>query len=284
MLPEYKQYIDENGNVTFPPEVTQIEHKAFGFCNRVQCVFIPSTVTYIGSFAFFHCHRLHTVIIEAKIKILRISTFAYCDSLSFITFPDTLIYICSGAFMSNGLSSINLPLTLENIGEQAFAWNFNLIRVTLKQTNAQIGPEAFNNCNNLQLLDICANVTLYNRITTFFPRVTIVRSPDVNVDKIATETHNLHCLVSPSPPTCPSARERWLPLNDKNIATAMRHLYAMRGKIRKDDKPRVKNMFMCLNRCKLPNEIVTLIYEYLPWNDTSIVGDRRDIISMIDLL
>lgn len=125
-------------SISLPEGLTSIGEGTFSSCYSLQEIVIPSTVTYIGIDAFSYCKALETVtftgggtealVIADGVKtqslhsITYTSVFNSCYALTTITFPERTKRIGSFAFVQcPGLETVNLPASLEEIGEEAFS-------------------------------------------------------------------------------------------------------------------------------------------------------------------
>ena len=84
--------------VTVPEEVTAIPSYLFYGANMLEKVVLPDTVTKIGEYAFENCVKLTS-----------------------INLPDSVETIQDGAFYNCGLTSINFPKKLKNVGGYTYA-------------------------------------------------------------------------------------------------------------------------------------------------------------------
>ncbi|MBQ8218485.1 MAG: leucine-rich repeat domain-containing protein [Bacilli bacterium] len=115
---------DESGVITIPEFVTNIEPDAFGGCTKITTV-DASNLTVIGDRAFEGCKNLNT-----------------------ITFSENLTSVGELAFYMCAFEYIVFPDTLENVGENAFTLNTNLVEVDIPET-AIVATSAFDKCDNL---------------------------------------------------------------------------------------------------------------------------------------
>ena len=79
-------------------------------------------VTSIGECAFWRCRRIVTVNIPEPIAIIEDRAFDNCNSLCYVKLPSTLVEIGLGAFSSCAFESIDLPQSVQKIGNEAFKY------------------------------------------------------------------------------------------------------------------------------------------------------------------
>lgn len=77
-----------NTNYNIPKTVTRIGNNAFEK-NTMKDVTLPDSVTYIGKSAFGNCQTLATIIIPSSVKVIDNWAFTYCYELENITYNGT---------------------------------------------------------------------------------------------------------------------------------------------------------------------------------------------------
>ena len=138
-------------------------------------VSLPSTLQTIGQRAFTYCNSLEELIIPEGITEIPIEMANYTTSLKTVKFPSTIKKIGQQAFRSSNLSDgivipegcteivkyafrdcsaiyVELPSTLETVGEYAFAENEAL--TTLYSKAPMIGDYMFKDCLNLEFVTL----------------------------------------------------------------------------------------------------------------------------------
>lgn len=92
------------------------------------------------------------------------NAFRYCD-LTSVVLPNSITVIGAGAFYADYqdlepgmVGELVLPENLQSIGNQAFAWNTRLTKVTIPDSVKHIGQGCFGCCENLSLLTIGSGV------------------------------------------------------------------------------------------------------------------------------
>lgn len=108
------------GGVTYT--VTAVGIWAFSDCTALISVTLPDTVTEIGYGAFLYCSGLTSITLPDGVTSIGERAFEGCSKLATLEFPDELTEIKSSAFMSSGLTSLDLSGTkVRNIEYNAFA-------------------------------------------------------------------------------------------------------------------------------------------------------------------
>ncbi len=178
--------------LSIPNSITKIGSSAFSGCNNLTTINIPPSVNDIGSGAFAGCYGLESItvdngnkvydsrnncnaIIETKSNTLFCGckntiipygiqgiagAFQGCKGLTSVDIPNTVNYIFSNSFSGcSDLSAINLPNSILSIGDFAFAKCSNLSSIEIPNTVTSIGAYAFEQCKSLSKLSIPKSVT-----------------------------------------------------------------------------------------------------------------------------
>lgn len=151
-------------SITIPESVKEIGEYAFSNSNFSEII-LPESVEEIGKNAFEDCSKLEKINIPDKVKVIHPYTFHNCNELSDISLPDGLTAIEEMAFaqnsagQSNHFKSLNLPDSLEYIGERAFWCCDNLEKIIIPDSVNVINKEAFSECTNLKEIVFPNNLT-----------------------------------------------------------------------------------------------------------------------------
>lgn len=122
------------GKVVIPERMTEIHGGAFGTCNKVTAVLVPASMKSINKYAFLDCHNLRSihvdkdnadycsmrgVLYDKSMQTLLTCPGAYRGS---VVVPDGVMKILYGGFFDCyvGLKSVDLPASVESIGQRAF--------------------------------------------------------------------------------------------------------------------------------------------------------------------
>lgn len=156
-------------NLNIGEEVQLIDDFAFTNCNSITKLVIPNSVTTIKSRAFKECKSLDTIEIGNSLQTLADDAFAYCgDSLLYISVNQDNPYFdtrndCNAIIRTSTdelvLGSVNtiIPDGIKSIGNYAFT-NHRMTSINIPMTIQTIGNESFKSCNILDTI-ICEAMT-----------------------------------------------------------------------------------------------------------------------------
>ena len=137
--------------VTLDSKATEINQRAFYYCENLTSIIIPEGVTSIGDRAFYGCDSLNSVDFGDNTRLSSIGDRAFedCENLILINFGDNsqLSSIGDRVFRNcSSLISITIPNSVTSIGEDAFSSCANLTSITIPSSVTSIGTDAFNGC------------------------------------------------------------------------------------------------------------------------------------------
>ncbi len=155
--------------VTLPEGLENIYNGAFSYSKLLTSMKLPSTLKFLDVGAFSGCTGLTTINIPDKMKTHDTTAanrqwpgpFNGCTNLKKVTLSQKLEGIDSEAFQNcknMKLSERELPKTLKNIGDNAFADCTSLENVTLPDSTEYLGISVFYNCQGLTEVNIPAGV------------------------------------------------------------------------------------------------------------------------------
>lgn len=159
-------------SVTIPQNVSYIGNHAFNNCDGITSIIVPDNVKNLGTGAFSQCSSLKTAYIGKNASNLYWGTFNGCSSLVSITVDnDNANYSSENGvlfnknktkliiFPSKNVNTIySVPESVTLIGENAFAYCFNLKNVILPDNLKTIGECAFEECRSLVSVNIPESV------------------------------------------------------------------------------------------------------------------------------
>mmetsp|Transcript_37000 Transcript_37000/g.89910 ORF Transcript_37000/g.89910 Transcript_37000/m.89910 type:complete len:601 (-) Transcript_37000:9-1811(-) len=145
--------------IEIPSSVTVIEEGAFESCISLETVILQqqedaSCLVTIGERAFNCCESLEEIIIPSSVKTIQDCAFRRCTSMVQVSFCDgSLLQVIGNASFQEctALERVNLPRTVETLGSEAFRDCSSLWEVNLSSAEGlhEIGSRAFYRCSSL---------------------------------------------------------------------------------------------------------------------------------------
>lgn len=129
-----------------------IGNGVFSSSENLKYVYIGRGVTSIGDSAFSNCDNLKRVIFlngASDLTSIGDSAFNSCTSLTSFVFPDSLTYIGRHAFAYSGISNLEIPDSVTQLGMMAFRGCENLKSVIIGSGLSTIETGSFLSCENL---------------------------------------------------------------------------------------------------------------------------------------
>lgn len=140
----------------------------------IKRIVVEEGVQYIGDFAFAYNKEVEEVVISSTVCDIGIHVFSGCDNLrniyvrpnnKFYRSVDGVLYDYSCrelVFVPNKLVvfSFEVPKSVTTIGRQAFAYNHNLVEISLSNTIMSIGPGAFERCDHLRKITLSNGISV----------------------------------------------------------------------------------------------------------------------------
>jgi hypothetical protein len=149
--------IDQNGS-TSEYWLTRGNSATVIFETSENC-FNWSGTTIIGFSSSCPTNAKVNLVIPNKCTEIAQGAFANHEEIQNVTLPNNLTTINAGAFYDTGISSITIPGSVKNIGNQAFARCSNLKSVVLSEGVTEIGNMAFIQCTSLTSVTLPDSVT-----------------------------------------------------------------------------------------------------------------------------
>lgn len=122
--------------VIIPNSVTNIDTRAFYYCESLENITIPNSVINIGNSAFDRCVSLENITIPNSVTNIGNWAFSDCESLTGITIPNSVISIGNRAFGScANLSKVSIGSGLKTLGRAAFDFCYDLTEFAVSSSN-----------------------------------------------------------------------------------------------------------------------------------------------------
>ena len=147
--------------------ITALPTQAFYNSKNVEHLILPNTLITIGEEMFYQSD-LRSVVIPTNVTTVGYSAFKRCSSLTTVTFEKESQlktiggdYYYGGAFSDcTALTSIEIPASVETIGNTAFSDCSSLATVTFEKGSRlkTIGNNAYYRCTSLTSIEIPASV------------------------------------------------------------------------------------------------------------------------------
>lgn len=141
--------------------VLSIDDYVFADYRKLEKIVFPSNLEAIGSHAFDNCQNLKEVLFVGNDALILIANNAFsgCISLESIDLPDSLNYLGEFAFSwCTALRSIDIPDSIETIHYSTFSNCSALENVSLPEGLLSIEHDGFINCSNLNAINIPSTV------------------------------------------------------------------------------------------------------------------------------
>ena len=141
--------------VTVPEGVEWINSAAFRNNKVIKEVQLPESLTMISSEAFAQCYALESIDLK-HVKTVQEMAFNSAESLKYVDFGDSLIYIGAWAFDGTALTEIRLPATIKTIADYAFD-RCDIKKIIYEGApyqwkNVQISSRAFDDFDEIEIV------------------------------------------------------------------------------------------------------------------------------------
>ena len=182
----------------------KIEINAFAHCILLSDISLPTSLEYIGEGAFYNCKQITSLNFSQNLTFIDKNAFRYCSGLTNIVFDDTtnkltikdnvfmncpslervklpegLTSIGLGCFSESGkLREINIPASLENIGQESFNQT-SLTSVSMHSSGKlqKISSKLFYKCFNLSSITLCPSIVEIEAEAFAYTALTTIEIP-----------------------------------------------------------------------------------------------------------
>ena len=143
-------------NVKLSEMVSSIGSSVFYGCESLKEIEFSDIVRAIPDYAFYNCKSLETVKFNEIISTIGNYAFFGTDSLRKVVLPDSVTKLGENCFQSGGITEINLPKKISEIGSYAFCDCSDLSSVVWNENNTitKIPERAFSWCASLNEIEL----------------------------------------------------------------------------------------------------------------------------------
>lgn len=143
-------HFDKTQEVSIPDSVTKIGTAAFKDCSELSSIELPAGLVEIGEYCFEECTKLKAIEFSDSLTKLPDYICNRCTSLTDVSFGNNLTEISEMAFYMCDLQQLELPDSVEYIGDFAFTCNVDIKELELPKSLKTIGRAAFADCADLE--------------------------------------------------------------------------------------------------------------------------------------
>ena len=146
--------------IIFSRYYSAILPKAFENCG-IKTLEIPKQVSYITPFSFCNCNELsYADLSQFDSSKLHMSIFENCTKLETVILPLNIKQLCKSLFKNTNIKGITLEETIYNIEESLFENCNNLEKIDLSKIHIEIIPnKCFMNCKKLSSVVLPETIT-----------------------------------------------------------------------------------------------------------------------------
>lgn len=146
------KYTGNESTVIIPEGITCIGEDAFEENDSVEEIIIPDGVMCLGAGAFAGCESLKRVVLPEGLKEIEGYVFTGCTGLREVDLPDSVISIGEELFCESGITSIQMPKSIDTIPACMYQGCSNLVNIVIPDHITDIGEWAFSSCENLEVV------------------------------------------------------------------------------------------------------------------------------------
>ena len=140
-----------SGSYKVPDSVTTIGGWAFGGCENLTNLTLPSGLETIENHAFIACRKMSINGIPDSVRFIDKQAFSHCAALESVTIPEGVTEIGELAFRGcTSLKSVKLPNSLKTINMGAFTKCTSLESMTIPRNVDTMKDDIFSDCSSLK--------------------------------------------------------------------------------------------------------------------------------------
>ncbi len=175
VIPDNVTTIDEDAfrsckgltNVSIGKGVTTINGRAFAYCDNLTSITIPKNVTTIEETAFAECESLVSITVDSDSKYFANDEYGVLfnknktmliqyptgNTETCYTIPNSVTTLCAESFVSClNLESVTIPVSVTTIGDCAFSYYKQTIKIYYNGTSNQWNELLINNSDTADFL------------------------------------------------------------------------------------------------------------------------------------
>ena len=204
----WEDYREECEYVIIGEGVTRIGDYSFILMTALKSVTLPSTLKEIGENAFSDCAALQDCKLPNNLQIIERYAFQNCTSLEDVDFPEGLTTIGPYAYTASGITSVDLPDSLTNLGEKSgfldplegfvFANCPNLESVKFGSGLTSTGMSTFY-MSGVRYVDFGSTITEISEYSFFETDITTIEIPEnitsIGMRAFANTQHLTHVYI-----------------------------------------------------------------------------------------
>ena len=145
-------------HVVIPDSVTKIGNWAFANCVSLLEIELPDGITEMEARVFYFCTALERVNLPAGMTSIPYGFLEECSSVTEFEIPDHIVKIETAALKKTGITSIDIPESVTEIGPHAFFGCEGLTEVTVPESVVIVDHDAFAKCTNLVSVSLPENL------------------------------------------------------------------------------------------------------------------------------
>ncbi len=152
VVSEDNEYFNTEDNVLFNKDKTVLYF--YPSAKTDGTYVLPASVVEVSNNAFYGANNLTAVVLNDSLKRIGEFAFAECGSIGSINITKEIEFIGEGAFSNAEVSSLTEvsfddAMALAEIGNGAFAGNYNVTAIDLPSTLVKLGSAVFDGCKSL---------------------------------------------------------------------------------------------------------------------------------------